>query len=342
MKLVQSIKDSIEPDSRLLIRYRDLKHRARVLTACRVWLLEARTVIGVSRRQSAPTRILLLCHSLEKGMSNPTPRRGFGVAKARTLLDEIVEWESREGDQVRQRFEWQEAVAMLTAYFLTAVNQDDAAFLELRSRFERNHGPVLPAPELMLAAGRWSLPAPCLAPGAKEAFQALVSSRHSTRYFTKDAVDEAWLLGAIEMANRSPSACNRQPTRVYYSMNPALNSRIGDLVPGNVPSRGHIPHYLVITYDRSYFEAYEAFQWLINAGIFAGYLSLSLHAYGLGSCMYQWPLQSKNEKPLRQLLGIPRESESVALIVGCGHYQEMNDHACATRRPLSDVAIRVD
>lgn len=253
-----------------LMRYRDLKHRGRALNAARVWAAEARAELSVTRRQNAPARVLLLCHSLEKGMSNPTPRQGFGVAKARTLVDELIEWEARDGACVRQSFEWMEACAVLVSYFRTPSNHNVSAIRQLAGRFEQLAEPAIPLPP----AGAQCVSAPALPPGMETVFEDFIESRHSVRYFSEEPVDETTLLRAIEMAGHSPSACNRQPTRVYYTMDPILNAQIGDLVPGNAPSRGRIPIYLILTYDRKFFEPYETFQWLINAGIFAGYLSL--------------------------------------------------------------------
>lgn len=341
MNVVQRVKDSLRADSQSLMCFRDLKHRVRALGAARVWAAEALIELSISRKQNAPSRILLLCHSLEKGMSNPTPRQGFGVPKARTLIDEMVEWRAREGDPVTRSFEWMEAAAILNSYLAMPTNKDATAVRELASRFAAEVGSVA-RPAQLLPAGVQVLPSPELPPKAMDAFRAFLGSRHSVRYFSDEPVAEATILDAIEMAGLSPSACNRQPTRVYYSTSPELNAQIGNLVPGNAPSRGHIPNYLVLTYDRRFFEPYETYQWHINAGIFAGYLSLSLHAHRVGSCMYQWPVASRSEREMSRLLGIRNKSESIALVIGCGHYLEANFCTLAARRPVSDLAIRVD
>ena len=87
------------------------------------------------------------------------------------------------------------------------------------------------------------------------------------------------------------------------------------------------------------FPKYETFQYFINGGIFLSYLVESIHSVGLGSCIFQSHINSKNEQGLKALLNIP-EYEVIIAIVGFGEPLENETCLYAQRKNISDIAIK--
>ncbi|MDO4557051.1 MAG: hypothetical protein Q4B70_18220, partial [Lachnospiraceae bacterium] len=71
--------------------------------------------------------LLLLVHSIEKGMSLPIPKPCFGYEKAKELL-ELLETYHREGYD-RDKYAFVEGISTLSAY-LTYTDNDTSFFIE--------------------------------------------------------------------------------------------------------------------------------------------------------------------------------------------------------------------
>lgn len=119
-------------------------------------------------------------------------------------------------------------------------------------------------------------------------FHAFVSSRHSIRKFKDSIISREVINDIVRDALYCPSACNRQPFKVYFSENPKTVKRIiasgveGIIAPG-------VHDALIVTCDRALLSPAEMNdQEYLNGGIFLGYLVMSIHAHGLGSCLFQF------------------------------------------------------
>ena len=120
------------------------------------------------------------------------------------------------------------------------------------------------------------------------------------------------------MSKLATSPCNRQPVKLYYSMDHDKNKIISKIIPGNIGFENEIRNFLIVTSSKNYFSLQEYNQWYVNGGIFLGYLRLALHILNLGSCIFQWALYA-DEKQLRAICTIP-QSEVIIAIIGIGHY----------------------
>ena len=279
------------------------------------------------------TKVLLLAHALEKGMCMREVKMGFGLEKARSLVDLLMQMK-RTSDT--ERYAYAEGVAVLQAYvdFQSALKIDVSSiekFLdELRAPISR-----------MPAAGVKVLKREQLKPSVGCDFESFVKSRHSIRHFDAQKIEKAQIEKAIQIAGCCPSACNRQPNKVYFSMDDAVNRALGDLVPGNKGFSEDIPYYCVVATDRQYFKGEELFQWFINGGIFLGNFILALHSLGIGSCIFQWPAFSSRESELKRILRIS-ESEAIIAVVGYGMYPEQEKCLCAERKSLKEISVPIE
>ena len=172
-------------------------------------------------------------------------------------------------------------------------------------------------------------------------FRAFVSSRHSVRRFKNKIVKREVIYDIIRDAEYYPSACNRQPCKVYFTENPETISRIKKYIDGFVSPCVH--DCLIVTCDRALLNPAERNdQEYINGGIFLGYLVMSIHAHGLASCLFQFlQVAAKRQSQIRHEFNIP-ESEVISAFIGIGEPEDEVMCACAQRRPTKEIAVCLD
>lgn len=167
--------------------------------------------------------------------------------------------------------------------------------------------------------------------------ESFFSSRHSIRTYLQEPVKEENIREAVKIANRAPSACNRQASYVYFSNSKETVEKIDSLITGSSGFKGEVPNYIIVTTDRAaYFSDVEQFQWYINGGLYLSYLSLALHSQGIGHCIMQWKAFYKTEDDLKALMGISK-SEAIIAVVGCGYYPEEVRCIDAQRKGVEDT-----
>lgn len=128
--------------------------------------------------------------------------------------------------------------------------------------------------------GTSMIAAPCFTVSDREVIHRLFDTRHSCREFSDRHVSYQDIETAVQMALRCPSACNRQPFHVYVIDPTKLAKELGR---SKLQYEGD--RTLVITGDVRAFTSGELLDWIVSPSIFAGYLTLSLHSLGIGSCV---------------------------------------------------------
>lgn len=159
-------------------------------------------------------------------------------------------------------------------------------------------------------------------------FEAIHTLR-SIRRLKPDPVPEEHIERILEAATKAPSGGNRQPWNFIVIRDPATKRRIGDLYlegavaagygsrPGAPPQRqrthfGDVPVLILVclrpqaatanTASSLYGSIYPAIQNIL----------LAARALGLGTTLTT--LHQLREKEIKELLGVPEEVETVALI----------------------------
>lgn len=274
------------------------------------------------------TSTLLVAHALEKGMGIQNVKKGYGIEKAKNLCELLQELKAagRENE-----YAYQEGLAVLWAYirFQESTGVDVG---EIRGQAEKLGSSNISN------AGYKVFTKEELTNGTDIDFGAFLGSKHSVRKMTEQEITREEMETAVRYAGRAPSACNRQPSKVYYSLDHEKNKALAALVPGNKGFSEDIPYYCVVTADRTLFGSNEMFQWFVNGGIFVGYFVLALHSFGIGSCVFQWPAFNDQEQNLRDLIHAG-EREAIIAIVGYGKYPDEAKCICAERKPIEDVAV---
>ena len=286
---------------------------------------------------SSPTKakigynMLLISHSLEKGMSNKNPRH-FGVAKVDELIKLIRDYESY--GNYENDFDFVNAINVLRNYarFYETKKWTDAKEYKKVSDFLKNYSKIK-----KMNVGSFVLAKKDFEKDATIDYSRFLASRHSVREFSTKRLDEKDLKKAIETAILSPSACNRQMIKVYYVSDSIKSKKVIDAAQGFGGFEKDTINTLVVTFDinANYFIG-ERNQGWFNAGLFSMNLVNALHSQGIGSCFCQFGNSTKQEEKLKKLLSIPN-SERIAVIIATGYYCDRCTIPYSPRKSIDDI-----
>lgn len=269
-------------------------------------------------------------HIIEKGLSMRNPRIGFGQAKVLTLIGRLKTYCQL----------YLQTDAEFLSYPLSAIQ----TYIEYMTRSEVNIRSIEQEYETLLnMAGH---PQVSVKSGIEEVdrretlrqcagnFEALLNSRHSVRYFSDEEVSDELLVKALSLAQRTPSACNRQgwKTHIYRG------AQSIDLLTWQGGSRGfenEIRCSIVVTANLKAFKAYEPHQAYVDGGLYAMNLINALHSLGLGTIPLSCGFKHKKLKQLSSF-GIP-DNEVPIVIIGIGHLPERYKVAISERKSIEQT-----
>lgn len=269
-------------------------------------------------------RILLLVHSLEKGLCVADPRP-FGKEKALQLVELLKSCEDR------KTFEYRAGIAALKAWCKAYEVQDWTSIEPYKTvkTFLKNK-------ETDLAAGAIVYEKPDTSLESKS-FVDVILARHSVREYEIRPIEEKDLQNAIKAFIAAPSACNRQMCRLYRAESESARAVLEKNLIGLGGFDRVTTTYFVITYDISAFENFgERNQGYFNAGLAAMNFANALHAQGIGSCFMQWANKRSEDNETRRVLGISK-SERIAVVLGTGYYKNTSVSPASCRRDLEDI-----
>ena len=277
--------------------------------------------LHLDRREAALAEIVMGYHVLEKGLTMPRRRLGFGRPAALNLARLVEAFETRHGADPQ-------------ATHATAV---------LRAYRELHAAEAMPRLDAFLAA-RPDVP-PAVEPhvrrddyfAAKDApFPAFAASRHCVRHFAGPVPRET-IERAITIAMTAPSACNRQHARVHVVDSPALRDQFFALQGGTRGFGQDADKVLIVTADLSTVRwAWERHDAFTNGGIFALNLCYALHHEGVANCILHWSVPPKSDAAARTLLGIPAQEE-IVLSIACGTPPDEFDVPASPRRDPASI-----
>lgn len=226
-------------------------------------------------------------HSIEKGMCISNMRLGYGKKKIEYLIGLVEEYISSGFDT--EATELKMVCASLRKYgdLHEAMGYNDE-FIDMVKKYSVHLEEIIGEncnkyAGYITITNDWKHDSSML--------EEIINRRHSIREFTGENVSDEDILRAVEMANKCPSACNRQSTRIYIVDKEKAISLKGWLsgIGGFVDD---ISKFLIITGKASAFNNGETFQYIVSAGILTGYLTLCLNELGIGNCVIQRPLLS--------------------------------------------------
>ncbi|MRI85969.1 hypothetical protein GIY09_08835 [Aerococcaceae bacterium WS4759] len=168
----------------------------------------------------------------------------------------------------------------------------------------------------------------------KLSFYDLTSKRHSIREFGQEQIDYEKIDDAIKNSILTPSACNRQPWKVYLIRNEEVIKGTIELQKG---FKGNAPLLILVTVSQSYYgspkERYAAY---VDGGMFGMTLIYSLTAVGLATCTLNTTFDLERDKKIRNYLEIP-DDEVFAMLIAVGNYPESAKIPISKRIDIEEV-----
>ena len=278
------------------------------------------------------TGLMILSHVLEKGITMPDRRMGFGYARVREVIDKCSKCIQDFGPN---HLEIQATLCDLKQY----IEIHDDAHYSLPDDITNgvhnlmNYLCIHDENCYQESAIRFFKPV--------SSFEELARSRKTIRSFSSKEVDNEMLLKAISLAQTAPSACNRQATRVKIISNKKIIEHICDNIQNGSRGFGKTANkWLLITSIQGAWQYKNTSASYLDAGIFTMNLLYSLHYYGIGACTLNSYMKPSKQKELQKLLGYP-ESEIPIVFIAIGIPTESFMIAKSRRLPLEEIVNEI-
>jgi len=269
--------------------------------------------LGATSQEQKKTILLLLLHSLEKGMSFANKRHGYGKDKAKALLEGARDYSEKYGNDDALML----AMGVLNEYFNDPYASKDDALMRLWQQ-TRNIGSCLTGDscggvkELIVPTDNISY----------DAAYSLFATRSSVRVFKDQKIANDDLRKAVQIAALTPTACNRQPCKIYSVLNDETKLALIDNQLGNQGWCNNAPNLFVVSASLSSFGGvYERYQAYIDGGLFAMNFVMGLHACGIASCFKMYVRDPARDAVFRDMIGMP-DNEDPIVLVFAGYYSD--------------------
>ena len=280
--------------------------------------------------------ILRNVHSIEKGLSIAAPRQGFGVKKIKEMFSLAERYIQITTDKTVLYFVV-DAVGAYLAY-QKSVGFESSDIEEIATLKEQLASKIGEHEGVYAGTTVYEKDALTCTP---EQVENLFETRHSIRDFSGDPVPEALICKAVALAQRSPSACNRQAVRVY-NISPEKYMAFEGTMEGIGGFAQDVDRFLLITGVESAYRVGEVNQFAVSAAMFAGYLTLALHGLGVGACVIQRSLlPHERYKTMRKALGIPEDEQAVVML-GVGMLKDRTTVPMSRRLPFDTIYKAID
>ena len=276
-------------------------------------------------------------HVIEKGLTMPSPRLGFGKEVVLDLINLCNQYIDIYGTT---NVQLHNTIAVLLAYIefhkdksFTIAENIVTAIKLLSQRV--NNSDVLPQQQIHITKEEYFN-------DINKSFEAFSNSRKSVRnYASKDLPIEK-ILKAIELARNTPTSCNRQSNRIYIYTN---QQKIQEILKLQGGSRGFLElanKLIIVTNELGVYESTrERKQGYIDGGIYTMNLLYALHYNKVVCCVLNCGTTKANDLKIRSLISI-RDSEELIVMIACGEAVENFEIASSPRIPTENFIKRIE
>lgn len=292
-------------------------------------------------KSNLKARLLMVLHTLEKGLTMPNSRPCFGKDK----IEQIYTLVNKLGKEEVDSFEMQYASQLIYEYelFHKIQNYELSEYIVNQIKKIRT---ILPPPPVTQCIDKQSvqLHFNVLNFFSKgNSISQFIKSRHTIRNYTDTPIKENIFIEVAELANCAPSSCNRQSCRMHVITEKKHLLSVMDIQGGCRGFGSLSTAVIIVTSDlRCFYDVQERSQPAINSGFFGMNILLGLHERGIGACVLNWSNTKKRDKQLRRLVPTILESEQIEFLICCGYPPEEFDVALSKRKPVEDCVCFVD
>lgn len=261
-------------------------------------------------------RLIYFAHSIEKGLSHESLRYGFGEKQITKLVECLMAYDGNRFTSESKAY--LNALSVLRAYIAAHETAEQAIPESIQSTLRHYRSRLKQASDV---GGVLEVKAADKIKNSNKNFRDLALGRASVRSYAAKKVDPNLITDAINIALKSPSACNRQSSRVYLTQDPKTITKLIKLQAGlagyDAPST-----VLVVTSDISSFVSLaERNELFVDGGLFSMSLLLALEYHGLAACPINAMFGQDLDRAVHELLDIPA-NERLIMFITVGYFRK--------------------
>ncbi len=291
-------------------------------------------VYNDSKVEKVKRNLTLAYHIVEKGLTMPEPRPGFGKEVVKGLVHTILEYDKL--NLSHDELEFRQSVSVLKEYIsfhCEIAYKLDEDVDELLKIVQTNYSDIDGMKQIKTTRDEYFK-------NIDKSFDVFCRSRYSVRNYTKEEIPVSVLMECIDLAQKSPSFCNRQPTRVHIVKSEEKKEQILAIQNGN-RGFGHLAETLLVLTSviSTTKDIHERNENHLNGGMFAMTLLNALHLNKIAACSLNWSVSNDKDEKLRQILAIP-ENEVALLVISCGYVPESFAIASSPRKQAIEITTQ--
>lgn len=281
--------------------------------------------------------MMLTAHSLEKGLSSDVFELGHGFGKLIELIGMVRMYEKRQYD--KKNYAYINALSILESHLeLYRGTEYEETIRDMFAEINQSLRGLTPNHKDI--AGVKKVTRRAKQTNNKKNYAELVEGRSSVRAFSEEPINKSDLKEAIQLAQRSPSACNRQATRVYEIHDPVIIKEVMFIQEGFTYENPPQCITLIVADDTNFSGAGERNQGYVDGGMFAMSFMYALEYMKLAACPLHASFTYEKEQLFRKLLNIP-DSEKLIVFLAIGQFKEEYTVAKSYRYPVEYISREV-
>ncbi len=292
------------------------------------WLIRtSKNNILDNDKETMLARFLIADHILEKGLTMPNRRLGFGKENVCHLVDGISEFISKYGADY---MEIQAVLNDLNEYVQIhehahyTLSQDILSGINQLLVFRKDN------------SGFYNLSFTEDDFFSDANFHDFAYSRHTCRHFNGQPVDLGSIQKSIEVALSAPSACNRQSTKVIVIQRKEIMDFVLGIQNGNRGFGNHADKLLMIYSDFRFWDPSFFKSAYLDAGIFTMNLLYALHEQKIAACTLNAHLKPSQINKIQDKLQM-KKTEIPIVFIAIGHVPQQFLVARSPRRNVHEM-----
>jgi len=267
--------------------------------------------MGYKDRTMLLARIIKMYHAIEKGLTMPDVRFGFGRKNLISLIElneRFIKLYGNKDTQIKH------SLAVVSEYKVFHEKHGYQIDLELACLIDKQ----VTENKNFTATEQKSVTSSSYFQFTDSAFEKFSWSRSSVRNYSNQDLSIDLIIEAVDIARNTPSVCNRQSARAYILSDKVIIKEILAIQGGN-RGFGHLTNKLVVvTAELGVFaELSERKQAFIDGGMFAMNMLYALHSKKIAACIMNCSHTYQKDLKMRKATGI-KKSEVFIAMISCG------------------------
>ncbi len=250
--------------------------------------------------------ILVFSHVVEKGLSHKSLKPLFGYDRVLKISDSLSNYCKNGGND---------------SYIIGTAIATLKTYNKVNSELGVPHDKLITIPEVNNCDDSYNIGIKSFNPEKEYNFEEgifaeFIDKRHSVRLYDckSSIIKNEDIVNCIKLAQKCPSACNRQAVRVKIIKDHELIEKITDIQGGAKGFGENSDALIFITSEISLYEPAERRMPMFDCGLFTMNLVYALLEKKISTCILNGSFSIEREKKIREIVPIP-ESEMYAAII---------------------------